>query len=239
MSADGQPKDQDASETASVRERYARRAAQDWRYSLLNPAALAPWQERQRATLALFNRLGWTDLSSRRLLEVGCGAGSNLLDCVLMGFQPQHLAGIELLEDRHEVARKRLPSAIDLRLGDATALPVAQESVDVVLQATVFSSLLDDAFQQRLADAMWAAVKPGGGVLWYDFTVDNPRNQDVRGVPLSRVKKLFPQGWIHSKRITLAPPIARAVTRVHPALYTLLNTFPLWRTHLLAWIAKT
>ena len=30
---------------------------------------------------------------------------------------------------------------------------------------------------------MWAAVKPGGGVLWYDFTVDNPRNADVRGVP--------------------------------------------------------
>ncbi len=107
-----------------------------------------------------------------------------------------------------------------------------------MLQSTVFSSLLDDAFQQRLADAMWAAVKPGGGVLWYDFTVDNPRNPDVRGVPLRRVRELFPGGELRARRITLAPPIARAVTRVHPSLYTLFNAVPLLRTHVLAWIAK-
>jgi hypothetical protein len=102
----------------------------------------------------------------------------------------------------------------------------------------VFSSLLDDAFQRRLADAMWRWAKPGGGVLWYDFTVNNPRNADVRGVPLARVRELFPHGEVQARRITLAPPIARAVTRLHPSLYTLFNTVPLLRTHVLAWIAK-
>ena len=29
--------------------------------------------------------------------------------------------------------------------------------------------------------------RAGGAVLWYDFTWDNPRNRDVRGVPLARV----------------------------------------------------
>ena len=75
-------------------------------------------------------------------------------------------------------------------------------------------------------------------MLWYDFTVNNPRNADVRGVPLGRVRALFPQGRVQSKRITLAPPIARAVTRVHPALYPVFNATPLLRTHALAWIAK-
>jgi hypothetical protein len=107
-----------------------------------------------------------------------------------------------------------------------------------VLQSTVFSSLLDDAFQQRLADTMWSWLKPGGAVVWYDFTVDNPRNRDVRGVPLARVRQLFPKARIAAQRVTLAPPLARALCRVHPALYTVFNTLPPLRTHLLAWVAK-
>ncbi|HEX6705418.1 MAG TPA: class I SAM-dependent methyltransferase [Albitalea sp.] len=228
----------DRSETQAVRERYARRVPQDPRYCLLNPAALLPLQERQRAVLRLFARLGWTDLSARRVLEVGCGTGSNLLELLLLGFMPEHVAGIELLPERHAAARERLPDAVQLTLGDATAQSLAPASFDVVFQATVFSSLLDDAFQQRLAEVMWAAVKPGGGVLWYDFTVDNPRNPDVRGVPLARVRALFPHGRLLAQRITLAPPVARAVVRLHPALYTLFNTVPALRTHVLCWIAK-
>jgi hypothetical protein len=57
-------------------------------------------------------------------------------------------------------------------------------------------------------------------------------------VPLARVRALFPDGRVQAQRITLAPPIARAVTRIHPAFYTLFNTLPPLRTHLLAWIAK-
>ncbi len=228
----------ESAEADAVRERYARRAAGDPRYSLLNPAALYPLQERQRAMLRLFRRLGFDDLSRLRLLEVGCGDGANLLDLLRFGFDPAHLAGVELLPQRHAAARARLPAAVDLRLGDATQLAWPAASQDIVLQSTVFSSLLDDAFQQRLADSMWQALRPGGGVLWYDFTVDNPRNRDVRGVPLARVRALFPQGRIDARRLTLAPPIARRVVRLHPAAYTLFNALPWWRTHLLCWIQK-
>lgn len=225
-------------EPQSVRARYARRAAQDPRYSLLNPAALLALQERQRAMLALFKQLGFADLSVLRLHEVGSGTGSNLVEFLLMGFAPEKLSGVELLAERHAMARARLPAAVSLAQGDALALSPAAGSVDIVLQATVFSSLLDDAFQQQLADAMWAAVKPGGGVLWYDFTVNNPRNPDVRGVPLSRLRQLFPQAQVRARRVTLAPPIARALVPIHPALYAVTNALPLLRTHVLAWLAK-
>ena len=224
-------------EPHAVAERYARRAASD-RYSMLRPDVWHTVQERQRAMLTLFARLGWADLAALRLLEVGCGSGANLQELLRLGFAPQHLSGAELLPERIALARAGLPATVTLFEGDATQLDLAPASFDIVFVSTVFSSLLDSAFQQRLADTMWRWVKPGGGVLWYDFTVNNPRNADVRGVPLGRVRSLFPAGRVQSQRITLAPPIARAVTRVHPALYTLFNTVPLLRTHSLAWIAK-
>ena len=80
-------------------------------------------------------------------------------------------------------------------------------------------------------------LRPGGAVLWYDFTVNNPRNPDVRGVPLPRVRNLFPQGRPRHRRLTLAPPLARAVTRIHPGLYPV-HALPVLRTHVLAWIDK-
>ena len=225
-------------ETDAVRARYARRAPADDRYRLTHPAALMAMQERQRAMLALFARQGLADLGALRLVEVGSGGGGNLLELLQLGFRPEHLAGIELLPERHAVARARLPEALRLVCGDASAEPVAPGSVDIVLVSTVFSSLLDDAFQQRLAAAMWRWLKPGGGVLWYDFTVDNPRNADVRGVPLARIRALFPQARLEHRRVTLAPPIARAVCRIHPGIYPLANVLPALRTHVLCWLGK-
>lgn len=237
----------DSRELDAVVQRYARRevvaqalAASDAldRYSLLQPDVWQTVQERQRLMLRWLAARGWCDLASRRLVEVGCGAGGNLLEFLRMGFVPQHLTGLELLRPRYAQARQVLPQPLRLHLGDARRAPIAEESVDLVFQATVFSSLLDDAYQQQLADAMWRWVKPGGAVLWYDFTVDNPRNVDVRGVPLARVRALFPQATIEARRVTLAPPIARRVCRVHPALYTVFNSLPVLRTHLLAWVGK-
>jgi len=224
-------------EVDAVAERYARRGSAD-RYSMLRPDVWMSVQERQRALLRLFNTLGLTDLRTLRLLEVGCGAGDNLLELLRLGFTPANLRGAELLPERLQLARERLPQGVTLQGGDASQLDIAPASLDIVYQSTVFSSLLDDAFQQQLADAMWRWVRPGGGVLWVDFTVDNPRNRDVRGVPLARVRQLFPQGRLQAQRVTLAPPLARLVCRVHPQAYTALNTLPWLRTHVLAWVAK-
>ena len=225
------------SEPRAVVDRYARRAVGD-RYSMLKPDVWQTVQERQRAMLKLFASQGWADLSTLRCLEVGCGSGGNLLELLRLGFAPQHLSGVELLTDRIRHARHTLPAALALFEGDALALDLPAASQDIVFVSTVFSSLLDDAFQQRLADAMWRWTKPGGGVLWYDFTFNNPANPDVRGVPLARVRELFPGGNLQQKRVTLAPPIARRVTSLHPSLYSVFNLLPLLRTHRLCWIGK-
>ena len=229
-----------ANETDAVRDRYARRSAigDARRYSMLSPATWQAVHERQRATLQLFRRLGFTDFAGVRLLEVGAGSGANLLEFLRLGFAPENLIGIELLPDRARTARHNLPAAVQFLEGDATTQPIAANSLDIVYQSVVFSSLLDDHFQASLARAMWQWVRPGGGVLWYDFAYGNPSNPDVRGVPVERVRTLFPDGVVCCQRVTLAPPIARRVALIHPVFYTLFNLMPFLRTHRLCWISK-
>ena len=224
-------------ELSGVAERYARRQVSDL-YDPLRPEVWQSAQERQRALIDLLKHHAPTRVSELRVLEVGCGGGDNLLELIRLGFDPACLMGNELLPERAAQARRRLPAAVDFREGDATALDLPPASMDIVLQSTVFSSLLDDAFQRRLADAMWRWVRPGGAVLWHDFTVNNPRNRDVRGVPLARLQALFPAAELDVRRITLAPPLARRVCAVHPAVYRVLNAVPLLRTHVLVWVGK-
>ncbi len=225
-------------EPQAVVARYARRNVGD----LYNPLRADVWQaqqERQRALIGLLNRHVQRPLAALDAVEVGCGHGDNLLELLRLGFDPARITGNELLPERAAAARRRLPQAATVLPGDALQQPLLRDaSFDIVYQSTVFSSLLDDAFQQQLATRMWQWLRPGGAVLWYDFTVDNPHNADVRGVPLARVHALFPAGRIEARRVTLAPPIARRVVRLHPMAWRVCNALPLLRTHLLAWIQK-
>ena len=219
-------------EAEAVRARYAKRSTVR---DLALPCFLA---ERERAMRRWIVEAG-IDPSTTRVLEVGCGVGGNLLDLIRFGFTPANLTGIELQRGRLDDARRRLPTSVELIDGDALDVAFETGTFDVVMLFTVFTSLLDEGYRERLARHVWRLVKPGGGVLWYDFCLDNPWNPDVRGVPVKAIRALFPEGTLHCRRITLAPPLARAAVRLHPSLYRLLNTIPLLRTHVLCWISKS
>ncbi len=206
--------------------------------SMFSPDLSQTVQERQRAIAHLFRQLGWLDLKQRRLLEVGCGSGINLLEFLRLGFAPQHLAGVEMRPERLALARRVLPKSIKLHGGDASFLDIAPASLDIVFQATVFSSLPDTEARIRLAETIWPWVKPGGGVLWYDRLINDHRQPEVRGLPMRHIRRLFPEGQLQSRRVTLTPNVARTVCRISPRLYPLLNAIPQLRTHALVWIGK-
>jgi SAM-dependent methyltransferase len=221
----------------AIKQQYARRMAGARKsvYLPTNPVNLKSIQERERAIAAVLVKELPMPLWDARVLEVGSGNGDNLLMLIRLGLDPANLVGSELLPKRVASSRHRLPSPTKIHSGDACELPYPPDSFDIVLQSTVFTSLLDPDFQQELAAKMWSWTRPGGAVLWYDFTYNNPRNPDVRGVPLKRVRELFPLAEIVSQRLTLAPPIAR---RLPAWLYDGANVLRPLRTHLLCWIRK-
>lgn len=227
-------------EPQAVIERYARRGGSG-RYSYLAPEVHLAAQERQRRLIGLLKtHLPDSELASLKLLEIGCGTGDSILEMLRLGFEPANLVGVELIPARAARARERLPERVAVLHGDAMSVPAdADGKFDIVLQSLVFSSLLANDFQETLARRIWSLLRPGGAVLWYDFIYNNPVNPDVRGVPVKRVRQLFPEAMLSFRRVTLAPPISRLVCRVHPGAYALLNVLPFLRTHVLCWLAKS
>lgn len=178
------------------------------------------------------------DLSGTRCLDVGCGAGDWLTTLRDWGAAPAALHGVDLLEDRIEAARAALPGA-DLRVGSGWALPFADASMDLVTANTVFSSILDPEARRALAGEMLRVLAPGGLVLVYDFWVSHPRNPDTVGVSRREVLRLFPSCSVTTRRLTLAPPLARPLARVWPAAARLLErAAPLLCTHALHRIVR-
>lgn len=217
-----------------IRREYERREREipaDY-YSLARPAALFGYTERVRQVIAALRREALYPPAGLDICEVGCGTGQWLADLVTWGADPARMAGIDLLEGRLQTARQRLPAA-DLRAGDAAELPWPNESFDLVVQSTLFTSILDPDLKRRVALQMLRVLRPGGRILWYDFFRNNPKNPHVRGVGTAEIRALFPGRRVELRRVTLAPPLARLVVPVSRRLALLLEKLPFLRTHYL------
>lgn len=225
-------------EEERIRQAYARRAASAKSYSRFDPAHLFLTQEVERQLLALLGRHGRTRLDGSRILEIGCGNGHWLREFVKWGARPENLAGVDLLPDRIAQACRLSPPGISFRSGSAAELEFADASFDMVFQATVFTSILDASVKRKIAAEMRRVSRPDGLILWYDFRFNNPRNPDVRGIGKAEIEELFPNCRIALSRVTLAPPLARAIVPRSWLAAELLAAIPWTRTHYLGAIQK-
>jgi ubiquinone/menaquinone biosynthesis C-methylase UbiE len=224
-------------ETARIRAVYATRQ-DDARYSLFVQGHLFLVQERERETLAALRRNGMSSLSAARILEIGCGTGYWLREFVKWGARPENVTGIDLLPDRVAEARTISPSAVTVQYGNATDLPAPAEAFDLVLQSTVFTSILEPVVRHRVAAEMLRVVKRDGLILWYDFHVNNPRNPHVRGIRRREIEQLFRGCRVQLRRITLAPPVLRRVAPYSWLACHMLSQIPWFCTHYLGTIHK-
>lgn len=229
----------EASEIARIRAEFERRDREiphDF-YAWNRPVNQFFRSGTARASIRALVEHGMFPLGNRALLDIGCGAGSRLIEFLQWGARPVNLAGIDLVEGRVQAARGALPRA-DIRLGDARELPWPDESFDVGSQFTVFTSILSPAVKRQVASEMLRVLKPDGLLLWYDFRYNNPRNSAVRGIEAAEIKDLFPACPVRLRKVTLAPPIARALVPVSWTAALALEKIAFLRTHYLGVIRK-
>jgi ubiquinone/menaquinone biosynthesis C-methylase UbiE len=223
-----------------LRQVYERRssAAMRAKYSPFRAGELYMMQQRERATLSMLRRAGYQSLKGVRILEVGCGRGARLADFLRWGADAENLAGVDVMPGFIDEARAKYP-ALRLSLADATRLPFTDGAFDIVMQSTLFSSLLDPSVRKTAAAEMTRVLRRGGAVLWYDVRLPNPWNSDLKPIGEAELRALFPQLALSVRSLTLLPPLARSLAPLSFTLCRLLEALPFLRSHYLALGIKT
>jgi SAM-dependent methyltransferase len=105
--------------------------------------------------------LAWLQVpSGRRWLDVGCGTGA-LCAAIMDGCSPSSVTGVEPSEGFLKTARENLAGRAELHQGSATAIPLPDAAVDVVVSGLVLNFIPD----QRAALGEMARVTSRGGTI--------------------------------------------------------------------------
>lgn len=112
-------------------------------------------------------------------------------------------------------------------------LPFESGQFDLVVQFTVFSSILDLAIKEVLAQEMLRVMRKDGMILWYDFFINNPSNPDVKGIRKQEIVQLFSGCHVDLRKISLAPPLTHLLAPYSWLGCYLLERVRLFNTHYL------
>jgi SAM-dependent methyltransferase len=119
--------------------------------------------------------------SGMTVVDVGCGAGLDLLLAARAVGPTGRAIGIEMTEAMAARARSGARVAglenVEVRSGDAIALPVDTESADVVISNGVLNLVPE---KETAASEMYRVLKAGGQLFLADIALERPVSDDAR-----------------------------------------------------------
>ena len=115
------------------------------------------------------------------VIDIGSGAGMDLLLAASHVGPHGRAIGVDMTEAMLDRARRGAAACglvhVEVREGEATALPIDAESVDVVISNGVLNLVPD----KRAAIAeIWRVLKPGGRVQIADIVLGEELSEDAR-----------------------------------------------------------
>jgi len=219
-------------------QKFYTEARRDRRWDVDNPGRQEMAKERSDAIETLLDAWPGPPLRECRILDVGCGYGNQLGWFNKRGAQPENLFGVDLLPAHIEIARRRYPD-FNFIPSNAEHLKFPNDSFDIVVAFTIFSSLIDSRMAENVASEMLRVLKSSGAILWYDMRYPNPKNSSVRAMTRKRVNCLFPGMAIQLKSISLLPQLADGLGSTAAITYPLLAGIPFLRPHYIGLLTAT
>ncbi|HIF92582.1 MAG: methyltransferase domain-containing protein [Myxococcales bacterium] len=144
---------------------------------------LAGLPERSTSSFAgVSNPLAIDDIrAGERILDIGCGAGMDLLLAALRVGPTGQAIGVDMTPEMLESTRQSaedlgLPN-VHLKFGDAEDLPLDEESIDVVISNGVLNLTTD---KEKAFSEIARVLKPGGRLLLGDIAVAEELSLDIR-----------------------------------------------------------
>src|SRR5438309_5417021 len=115
------------------------------------------------------------------VVDIGCGAGTDLLLAALHVGPAGRAIGVDMTEAMRERARRGAAACglthVEVREGEATALPVDAESVDVVISNGVLNLVAE---KRTAIEEIRRILKPGGRVQIADIVLGVELPEDAR-----------------------------------------------------------
>lgn len=208
-------------ETADWYERYYRDKGAERNDLLANPGVLFQAFAADRALIAALQGCG-LERGAARVLDVGCGGGAGLALLQRLGFVPEHLFGVDILEPRVALARRLVPNT-NVSRQDAAAMSFPDGAFDIVCESTMFYQITDEVLAGRIAGEMVRVTRPGGFLILTDWRYARPGSAMYRSVTPRRIARLFGVGAATAVRRrlrgALVPPLGRFLSRRAPGLY--------------------
>lgn len=120
-------------------------------------------------------------LAGETVLDIGCGAGMDLLLAARRVGPSGRAIGIDMTEAMRDRARGSAAAAgltnVEVHRADATALPLTDSSVDVVISNGVINLVPE---KEKAISEIRRVLRPGGRLQIGDIVLDAELGEDIR-----------------------------------------------------------
>lgn len=165
------------------------------------------------------------DVTTAKVIEVGCGYGDGLRPFILNDFKVENLTGIDLMPSRLEVCKVRCPGANYLHMSGHDMKGIKDNQFDMVVEQFAFCHIPNEELKRKIALEMLRVVKPGGFILIMDWRL-TWKKRNIYGPSNKFLNEIFNEGNLTKKIKTVPthiwPNIGNKISKYFMPFYPLL-----------------